>query len=105
MQPSMADPPRKQDGSLKVIVAAGRRHDEPLNSVDVEGHALRKRQRLGIVHRVGGAPHIGLPGIGTALAAAAGFLLATESAADLGPGSAYVDIGDTAIRSVDAEKA
>src|SRR5688572_25624652 len=67
--------------------------------LDVELHALGERQLLAVVDGVGGAAHISLPGIRARLAAAAGFLLAAESAADLGAGGADVDIGDAAIRA------
>src|SRR3546814_17222299 len=44
-------------------------------------------------------PHVGPPCIRTRFAAAAGFLLATEGAADLGAGGADVDVGDAAVRT------
>ena len=81
-------------------------HHSPLTllSPDVEGHALRERQCLAVVDGVGGAAHIGLPGIGACLAAAAGFLLAAECAADLGARRADIDVGDAAIRADDRDE-
>src|SRR5262249_56407744 len=55
-------------------------------SPDIERDALGERQLGAVVYRVGGAAHVGLPGIGAGLAAAAGLLLAAERAADLGTG-------------------
>jgi hypothetical protein len=51
-------------------------------SADVELHTLRQGQMVRIVDGVGSAAHIRLPRIRTALAAATGFLFATEGAAD-----------------------
>src|SRR5215207_7378017 len=65
--------------------------------IDVELHALRQRQGSAEIDRVGGPAHIGLPGVGAGLAAAAGLLLAAEGAADLGAGRADVAVGDAAI--------
>ena len=75
------------------------------STVKSKGDALRQRQRLGVVHRVGGAAHIGLPGVGAGLAAAAGFLLAAEGAADLGARGADVDVGDAAVGAVGRQEA
>ena len=69
----------------------------PLSSAMSKLHALRQRQGRAVVDGVGGAAHIGLPGVGAGLAAAAGFLLAAEGAADLGAGRADVDVGDAAV--------
>src|SRR3546814_10705905 len=52
--------------------------------LQVELDALRQRQRVGVVDRVGLAAHVGAPRVRTRLAAATGFLLAAERAADLG---------------------
>jgi hypothetical protein len=49
------------------------------------------------VDRVGLAAHVGLPGVGAGLAAAAGVLLAAEGAADLGAAGADVHVGDAAV--------
>jgi hypothetical protein len=46
--------------------------------------ALRERQLLAPVDRIGLAAHVGLPGVGARLATAARFLLAAESTSDLG---------------------
>ena len=54
-------------------------------SIVAELDALSQRQFVGVVDGVGGAPHVGLPGVGAGFAAAAGVLLAAESTADLGP--------------------
>ena len=73
-------------------------HKDAFGSLpDVELHALGQRQRGAVIDGVGGAAHVGLPGIGAGLAAAAGFLLAAEGAADLGAGRADVDVGDAAV--------
>src|SRR5690606_13309871 len=61
--------------------------------------ALRERQFARIIDGVGGAPHVVLPGIRAGLAAAAGFFLAAERAADLGARGADVDVGDAAVRA------
>ena len=59
-----------------------------------EVHALGQRRLGGVVDGVGGAAHVGLPGVRPRLPAAAGLLLAAERAADLGAGGADVDVGD-----------
>src|SRR3546814_7284225 len=59
--------------------------------------ALRHRQLTGVIDGVGGAAHIGLPRVGTGFAAAAGFLLAAEGTADLGPARADIHVDDAAI--------
>ena len=69
------------------------------SGVDVELHALGQRQGRAVVDRVGGAAHVGLPGVRAGLAAAAGLLLAAEGAADLGARGADIDVGDAAIRA------
>ena len=51
------------------------------------------------VDGAGLAAHVGLPGVGARLAAAAGLLLAAEGAADLGARGADVDVGDAAVAS------
>src|SRR5208282_5049922 len=48
---------------------------------------------------VGGAAHIGLPGVGARFTAPAGLLLAAEGAADLGARRTDVHIGDAAVRA------
>ena len=58
--------------------------------------ALRQRQ-IGEVDRIRLPAHVGLPRVRTRFAAAAGFLLAAERAADLGAAGADVDVGDAAI--------
>src|SRR5690606_11002499 len=58
--------------------------------IDVEADALCQGQARAVVHRVGGAAHIGLPRIRAGLATAAGLLLAAERAADLGTGRADI---------------
>ena len=50
-----------------------------------ELNALRQRQIVTPVDRVRLPPHIGFPGIRAGLASAAGFLLASEGAADFRP--------------------
>src|ERR1700739_3704823 len=65
-----------------------------------EAHALGQRQFGGVVDRVGGAPHVGLPRVGAGLPAAAGLLLAAERAADLGARRADVDVWDAAVGPV-----
>ena len=65
--------------------------------IHVEADALRQRQVAAVVDSVGGPAHIGLPGVGTGLAAATGFLLAAKGAADFGPRRADVDVDDAAV--------
>jgi hypothetical protein len=59
--------------------------------------ALGERELGGPVDGVGLAAHVDLPGVAARLAAAAGFLLAAEGAADLGAAGADVDVGDAAV--------
>ena len=66
---------------------------------NVELDALGQGQAVAVVNRVGGAAHIGLPGIGAGFTPAAGFLLAPERPADFGAGWADIDVGDAAIRA------
>src|SRR3546814_10971139 len=61
--------------------------------LQVELDALCQPQRVGVVDRVGLAPPVGAPRVRTRLAAAAGFLLAADRAADHGAGGAAVDVG------------
>src|SRR5712672_2556430 len=67
--------------------------------LDIEPHALRKRQLGSIAYRVGGPAHVGLPAVGARLAPSPGLFFAAECAADLGSGGSDVDIGDAAVRS------
>src|ERR1700743_481542 len=48
--------------------------------LDIEFDALRQRQLLGIVDRIGLTPHIGFPGVTAAFPAAARFLFPAECA-------------------------
>src|SRR6478752_10205021 len=64
---------------------------------EIELDALRERQCVGVVDRVRLPAHVRLPCVRTRLAAAAGFLLAAEGAADLGTGRADVDVRDAAV--------
>src|SRR5579862_5053555 len=66
-------------------------------SVDIEVDALRERQRRRVVDRVGRAAHVGLPRIRTRLTSTAGFLLATERAADFRAARSDVHVSDTTI--------
>ena len=77
-------------------VPAGRDSTAPGGS-DVELDALGQGQLARVVDGVGGAAHVGFPGVGAGFAATAGFLLATEGAADLGARGADVDVGDAAV--------
>src|SRR5712671_7977846 len=67
--------------------------------LDIESHALRKRQLGSIAYRVGGPAHVGLPAVGARLAPSSGLFFAAECPADLGSGGADVDVGDAAVRS------
>src|ERR1700704_4875454 len=67
--------------------------------LDIEPHALRKRQLGSIAYRVGGPAHVGLPAVGACLPPSSGLFFAAECAADLGAGGSDVDIGDAAVRS------
>ena len=65
---------------------------------------LRQRQLRRPVDGVGLAAHVGLPGIAAGFAAAAGFLLAAEGAADLRAAGADVDVGDAAVAAAVAQE-
>src|SRR5882672_5391496 len=64
---------------------------------EIELDALRERQRVGVVDRVRLPAHVRPPCVRSRFAAAAGFLLAAECAADLGTGRADVDVRDAAV--------
>src|SRR5438093_293963 len=68
--------------------------------LDLEANALRQRQCARIVDGRGHPAHVGLPRIATGLAPAAGFLLATEGAANLGAARPDIDIDDAAIAAL-----
>ena len=63
----------------------------------LNGDALGQGEGGAVVDGAGLAAHVGFPGVGAGLAAAAGGLLAAEGAADLGAGGADVDVGDPAV--------
>ena len=65
--------------------------------LQVEFDALGQRQIATPVDGASLATHVTLPGVGAGLAATAGFLLATESATDLGTGA------DTVLGQIAAE--
>src|SRR5699024_4116692 len=77
--------------------AAGGRRGRGSEELD----ALRQRQLAGVVDRVRGLPHIGLPRVGAGFASAAGLLLSAEGTADLRSRGADVDVGDAAVRPRD----
>ena len=58
---------------------------------------LSQGELLGVVDGAGGPSHVLLPGVRSRLASAAGRLLSTESASDLGTGSGDVDVDDAAV--------
>src|SRR2546423_3804761 len=64
---------------------------------DIEADPLGERQLAAVVYRVGRAAHVGLPRIGARLAAAAGFLLAAERAADLRAARPDIHVDDAAV--------
>src|SRR5947207_1231616 len=66
--------------------------------------ALRQRQLGRVIDRVRLPPHVTLPGIAPAFAAAAGFFLPAKRAPDLGPARAGVDVRDAAIAPDRADK-
>src|SRR5512138_1029663 len=70
----------------------------------VERDALRERQAVAVVDRVGRPAHVALPRVRSRFTAAAGVLLAAEGAADLRAGGPDVDIGDAAVASRRGEK-
>ncbi len=78
------------------------RYSSPPSSGDVKPHALGQRQLLAVVDRARLPAHVGFPGVGAGLAAAAGRLLAAEGAADLGARGADIDVGDPAVRALRA---
>src|SRR6185312_5090216 len=65
--------------------------------LELELDSLGERQVARPVDGVGLAAHVGPPGIGARLAAAAGILLPAEGATDLGARGADVDVGDAAV--------
>src|SRR5690606_18362078 len=69
-----------------------------------ELHSLGEREFGGVVDRVGGPAHIGLPGVRAGFPSTAGLLLPAERAADLRARGADIDIGDSAIRAVHGEE-
>src|SRR6188768_3152054 len=66
---------------------------------DIEHYALSQRQRTAEIDGIGGAAHIGAPGVRARFTATAGFLFATEGAADFSARGADIDVGDAAIRT------
>src|SRR4051794_26412848 len=68
--------------------------------VSEELDALRERKVVAVVDRVGGASHVALPRVATALAATARCLLSSEGAADLCARWTDVDVGDSAVAAV-----
>src|SRR5687768_13999822 len=64
---------------------------------DLKFNPLRQGERIGIVYRIGGPAHVGVPGVGAGLPPTAGFLFATERPADFGAAGADVHIRDPAI--------
>src|SRR5215469_14661459 len=71
---------------------------------DLELDPLRERQLAAPVDRVGLAAHVGLPGVRAGLAAAAGVLLSTERATDLGSRGTEIDVGDAAVAARGGEE-
>src|SRR5690606_10598897 len=94
-------PPREKRGAF-----GGNHRVQPVagNRSELEPDTLRQGQLPGVVDSRGLAPHVPLPGVGAALAPAAGVLLAAEGAADLGAGGADVDVGDAAVRADGAQE-
>src|SRR6185437_741504 len=74
------------------------------SALELELEPLGERQVARPVDGVGLAAHIRLPGIGAGLPPAARVLLAAEGAADLGAGSADVDVGDAAVAARGGEE-
>src|SRR5215469_9622669 len=66
-------------------------------SSNVEPHPLSERKRGAVIDRVRRAAHVKLPAVRTRLAAAAGFLLAAECAADLRTRRSDIDVSDAAV--------
>src|SRR5690625_5763575 len=77
--------------------AAASRARQEVGSEELD--ALRQRQLAGVVDRVRGLPHIGLPRVGAGFASAAGLLLAAEGTADLRSRGADVDRKSTRLNS------
>src|SRR6185312_8713857 len=73
------------------------RDERPATTDSSELHPLGQRQLAGIIDGIGTLAHVGPPRVRAGLPSAAGFLLAAERAADLRPGRADVDIGDSAV--------
>src|SRR6266545_3468762 len=69
-----------------------------------ELNSLRQRQFTGKVDRIRLAPHVTLPAIAAALAAAAGILFSAERATNLRATCTSVHIRDTAIASYRAHE-
>src|SRR5690606_23415212 len=70
----------------------------------LEDDALSQGELAGVVHGLGLAAHIGLPGIGAGFATAAGVLLAAKCAADLRPAGADVHVGDPTVAAEGREE-
>src|SRR3954451_11984865 len=68
----------KRVRSCVLVTVVGAPIDVTLPS-DGEVHTLGERQFAGVVDRVGGSPHVGAPGVGPGLAAAAGVLLSPKA--------------------------
>src|SRR5688500_12591260 len=73
-------------------------------AVHIEAYSLGQGQIFAPIDGVRLAPHVGLPGIGAGLTAAAGVFLTAERAADFSSGSADVDVGDAAIAARGRQK-
>src|SRR3954468_3842825 len=70
----------------------------------VEFDALRQGEGVAVVDGAGLAAHVGFPGVGARLAAAARRLLAPEGTADLGTRGTDVDVSDPAVRALGREE-
>ncbi len=66
--------------------------------------SLGQRQLLRPVDDTGLSPHIALPRFGPGFASAACILFAAEGTSNFRSGSANIDIGDTAVAALMAEK-
>ena len=69
----------------------------------LEFNPLCEGEFLGVVDGAGGPPHVLLPRIAAALSASPGGLVAPKGPPNLGPIGGYVDVYNTAVRTLGAQ--
>src|SRR5262249_51747528 len=91
-------------GANPILEGIGRIAAGLASATSAERDALRQWKVLRVIDRHRLAAHIHLPGIAATFPSAAGFLFATEGAADFGAARADVHVGDAAIAAVSGEE-